>query len=248
MKAFSRLLLSVAMAGGAVAGLSAQAHATLQFSIGNGEASLTCADNTPCDSDPATGVISIPSISSPAFGVSASGINLTSTGGTGAPTALDAVVGSFSNASGQTLSGAFALGDTSFNSVKQFRVSVSATWTNATADSELDVTWFADALNDQGANNPFDAPGSEFANIELDSPETGNGTVNFSDTVSVDLSGPFSLTLQGDLTLANGGTVSVTESVVAVPEASTWTMLIAGFAGLGIAGYRVSRKRVALAV
>jgi hypothetical protein len=55
--------------------------------------------------------------------------------------------------------------------------------------------------------------------------------------------------VQGHIDLANGGTESASESVtVAVPEPSTWTMLIAGFAGLGIAGYQVSRKRSALAV
>ena len=32
-----------------------------------------------------------------------------------------------------------------------------------------------------------------------------------------------------------------------VPEPSTWLMMLAGFAGLGFAGYRASRKSVALA-
>jgi hypothetical protein len=248
MKALSRLLLSIATAGGAVAALSAPAHAVLQFSIGSGESSFGCVDNFSCDSSSAVGVISIPSISNPEFGVSATDVLLTSTGGSSAPAALDAKIGSFSNASGGALFGEFALGDTNFSSVKLFRISVSTTWTNATADSELDVSWFADALNEQGASTPFDAPGTEFDSTELDSPESGNGTVTFSDTVALSISGPFSLTVQGDLALANGGTVSATESVTAIPEASTWTMLIAGFAGLGIAGYRVSRKRGALAV
>jgi hypothetical protein len=34
----------------------------------------------------------------------------------------------------------------------------------------------------------------------------------------------------------------------AVPEISTWAMMLVGFAGLGFAGFRASRKRVALAV
>ena len=33
----------------------------------------------------------------------------------------------------------------------------------------------------------------------------------------------------------------------AVPEASTWAMMLIGFAGLGYAGYRTSRKSAALA-
>ena len=35
--------------------------------------------------------------------------------------------------------------------------------------------------------------------------------------------------------------------VAAVPEASTWAMMLAGFAGLGIAGYRTSRRGLAMA-
>jgi hypothetical protein len=248
MKAFSRLLLSIATAGGAVAALSAPAHAVLQFSIGNGESSFGCVDNSPCDSASAVGVISIPSVSSPEFGVSASDIKLTSTGGTEAPAALDATIGSFSNTSDGALSGAFAFGDTDFSSAKQFRITASVTWKNAPG-AEIDVAWFADPANQQGGTNPFVAPGNEIDFTEFDSPVSGSGTQTFVDTVVLRLSGPFSLTLQGDLLgFPSGGTVSATESVSAVPEASTWTMLIAGFAGLGMAGYRVSRKRGALAV
>ena len=41
------------------------------------------------------------------------------------------------------------------------------------------------------------------------------------------------------------GTLTVT--VAAVPEPSTWAMMLLGFAGLGVAGYRASRKRAAVA-
>jgi hypothetical protein len=37
------------------------------------------------------------------------------------------------------------------------------------------------------------------------------------------------------------------EIAVAAPEASTWAMMMLGFAGLGFAGYRASRKSVAFA-
>jgi hypothetical protein len=36
-------------------------------------------------------------------------------------------------------------------------------------------------------------------------------------------------------------------TLTAVPEASTWAMMVIGFAGLGMAGYRASQKRVAAA-
>src|ERR1700722_4078693 len=41
---------------------------------------------------------------------------------------------------------------------------------------------------------------------------------------------------------------SQTLSIAAVPEASTWAMLLAGLAGLAFAGYRGSRKSVTITV
>src|SRR5277367_402336 len=38
-----------------------------------------------------------------------------------------------------------------------------------------------------------------------------------------------------------------TFTLTAVPEASTWAMMLIGFAGLGVAGYRASQKRAAVA-
>ncbi len=38
---------------------------------------------------------------------------------------------------------------------------------------------------------------------------------------------------------------SISFRLTAVPEPSTWAMMLAGFAGLGFAGYRASRKAVA---
>jgi hypothetical protein len=42
-----------------------------------------------------------------------------------------------------------------------------------------------------------------------------------------------------------GGFGVGTFTLTAVPEASTWAMMVIGFAGLGVAGYRASHKRVA---
>jgi hypothetical protein len=44
---------------------------------------------------------------------------------------------------------------------------------------------------------------------------------------------------------SRGGFGVGTFALTAVPEASTWALMLIGFAGLGIAGYRASQKRAA---
>jgi hypothetical protein len=41
--------------------------------------------------------------------------------------------------------------------------------------------------------------------------------------------------------------ISADDFFVAVPEPSTWAMMLLGFAGLGFAGYRKSRPTVSIA-
>ena len=56
--------------------------------------------------------------------------------------------------------------------------------------------------------------------------------------------------LVGTTLKANGVKVDqffITSDINGVPEASTWTMLLIGFAGLGLAGYRRARKRTVAA-
>jgi hypothetical protein len=43
-------------------------------------------------------------------------------------------------------------------------------------------------------------------------------------------------------------TVSIDLSVTAIPEPTTWAMMLLGFTGLGFAGYRASRKGASVAV
>jgi hypothetical protein len=52
---------------------------------------------------------------------------------------------------------------------------------------------------------------------------------------------PSGTQIEFDMTMSVGG------AAVTVPEPSTWAMMLLGFAGLGFAGYRASRKKVALA-
>jgi hypothetical protein len=67
--------------------------------------------------------------------------------------------------------------------------------------------------------------------------------VSFGDTASgyFSFSGPTSETIHANLaTLAISNHIRAVES--AVPEPSTWAMMLLGFAGVGFIGYRRSRK------
>jgi hypothetical protein len=70
-----------------------------------------------------------------------------------------------------------------------------------------------------------------------DTSETSGATFN---AVAIDLTRP---ELSGDIDIAQ----SVVSVNATVPEPSTWAMMLAGFAGLGFAGYRASRRTAAAA-
>jgi hypothetical protein len=87
----------------------------------------------------------------------------------------------------------------------------------------------------------------------------GPGAVPFSFTFAPTpfyTGGPFNVVLVTDVPQTNPsvgnwiqiGTGSLTVTGSIVPEPSTWTMMVAGFVGLGFAGYRASRKSAAIGV
>lgn len=61
-----------------------------------------------------------------------------------------------------------------------------------------------------------------------------------------DLTGPFSVTEEYVITSLAGGSANLTATISAVPEPSTWAMLLIGFAGVGFTAYR-GRSRMRLA-
>jgi hypothetical protein len=90
--------------------------------------------------------------------------------------------------------------------------------------------------------------GSPFSGALLDSePLTFGGsayTASFSDLLGP---GNYYAEITGRVNsrvLGVGGSVT---TLAAVPEPATWAMMLLGFVGLGFAGYRASRKNVALA-
>ena len=154
---------------------------------------------------------------------------------------LNFTVGSLTNDSGGTLFANFAVSDSGFGDPIRFKTFFTTTWRDA-AGSSIDVAWYADPQNAPGANTPTDTPGGQFDSFGADTPG-GSDTASHSAAGALDISAPFSLSVGGSIELASGGTESASESVtVAVPEPSTWAMMLVGFAGLGFVSYRRIRK------
>ena len=106
------------------------------------------------------------------------------------------------------------------------------------------MSWFDDPNNEQGADNVTDTPGNlidSFTDMSTEIVDSfahdGNGVISDS--------GPFSMTEEAVFTLTPFGQLinrGQTEVKSAVPEPSTWAMMLLGFAGLGYAGFRKGRS------
>jgi hypothetical protein len=69
----------------------------------------------------------------------------------------------------------------------------------------------------------------------------GGGNVTFSDFVDPFLTIAPGTPNAGDYSIVYGPGIQSS-----VPEPSTWAMMLLGFAGLGLAGYRNGRRKIAI--
>ena len=240
----SRICLSGLAAAGLMAAVSTPAHAVLQIAADVSGATFFCADNTGCDLNPAVGVLQL--ANGTLNGVTVNGSIQASTGTPANPgqDLIDASSLSIVNRSGATRVITIAVGDTDFSApVTSFHITGSGTWVKAGGSSLL-LEWFDDPANGQGADNAFDAPGTLLGSFS----STGSGPLKsfaFDDSGAVDDSGPFSMTLWAQATMTSGAVLldrGQGEAKSAVPEPSTWAMMLLGFAGLGFFGYRRTVK------
>ena len=167
----------------------------------------------------------------------------------------DISVGSTTSGSGVVTLGDFSPFTTVVNGVTEFGLNLSyASNTGATPGSQADLSWTYDVSGVPSLTDAF----ATFAGTT-----TGTGT----DDLSEVLSNGVSLTLHapgatsamfnaiqslsvvkdqsdfaGSAGSADSSILGNAFSVTAVPEPSTWAMLLVGFAGLGLAGYRQRRK------
>ena len=231
------------LAGAALTALAASpALATLQIAFTDGTNVVTCADGQACD------------LAGPAHNI----IVLNETVGAfhiiGTVAASSSALGNdnlqFSTSliqnSGSTLGHLVAIvGDTNFiGPVNAVRESASLTFNNASGSGASTLRFFADPANGQPAGVGLAIPGEQLfttSGSPLTDPDSFAGT--HVSPFSAD--GLFSMTETANLALKAGGSITgFNESMAttAIPEASTWAMMLVGFAGLGWGAW--SRKRV----
>ena len=244
-------VLSGLAAAGLIAGVSAPAHAVLQIAIDVSGVTFDCVDNAACDTNPAVGTLQL------ATGTAINGVvfdnKIAQSAGTPANAGLDTLnISSLSvtNTTNALKTVDVVLSDTDFlGPVSSFETAGNGTW-QSTIGSTITLNWWDDPANAQGASSVTDTPGAlidTFSNTALDVVQgfshSGAGLVSDS--------GPFSMTEQAIYTLQPGGELlNRGETLIksAIPEPSTWAMMLFGFAGLGYAGFRRARKTPALQV
>jgi hypothetical protein len=237
MRIFTAALLAGTM-------LAWPAHARLQLSINAGGTTFTCFDGElSCDqSGGANNLLTIDTTVGGAF------VEITlAQSQFGKPNILQLSSSNIVNETGAPLTITMVASDTSFvGPVTAVLESGSLTFNDAVGSSASSLKFWADPLNRQGAN-PLNTPG-----ILLDT-VSGTPTTNpdsFSGSLLSPFSslGSFSMTEGASLNLIGGGSITGYNQAMqtgAIPEPSTWAMMIAGFGLVGLLGLRRRRKPVA---
>jgi len=217
----------------------APANAVLQISGSVGGIAVQCADQDfSCDQNPVPGQLSIgdQTLSGVQF------IGSSQTQVVGPPTnRLDTSSFQIINSSGGSVDIALAVSGTSFAApTSLFSASGGGTFETA-AGSNITLSFFADAANQQGADTPTDAPGTNlFTGSHVAVGLTDTFSINSGTSPLVE-TGPFSMTLLASGTLTDGGslvgrTQALVTDVTTIPEPGTLALL--GGALLGFVALR----------
>ena len=243
-------LLSGLVAAGAGAGLAAPAHATLQVIADVSGVTSLCVDNAGCDTNPVVGIIQVDN--GILNGVAINGSIQTSTGTPANPGAdiLNTSSLSIINLTGVTKTLTVAVSDTDFTGpVVSWGTSGSGTWQGAIG-STITMNWYDDPANGQGADTPTDTPGTLIDTFSFTATTVADSFAHNGFGAASD-GGPFSMTEQAIFTLTPHGELlsrGQTEIKNAIPEPSTWAMMVLGFLGLGYVGLRKGRARSAISI
>jgi len=237
--------MRTAIATSVVALLAAfPAHAVLQISGTVGGVSVQCADGQACDTNPLAGQLSVGDQS--LGGVQFIGSSQTQT--VGPPSnKLDTSSFQIINNSGASVDIALAVSGTSFASpTTLYSASGGGTFETA-AGSTIDLSFYADSANAQGADTPTDAPGTQLQTFSHAAVGLTDTFAFNSGTLPLAEGGPFSMTLLADGTLVNGGSLVgrtqalVTDVTTTVPEPGSLALLVGSLAAFGLWRRRAQR-------
>jgi hypothetical protein len=220
---------------------AAQAQATLQLAANIGGTVIFCADQQACDTNATVGQLAI--ANQTINGIEIVGSSQFSTIG----------VNNFLNTSSfqiinHTLGAVqifLAIGDNNFlGPVANYAASGSGTWQNA-AGSTLDISFYGDPGNAQGADTPNDFPGillASFSDLAVGAADA----FAFNDAGAFVTPGNFGMTLgtsgtlsawngqQGQETTLVGRSQTILATQMLVPEPGTLMLLGVGLLGLGV--------------
>jgi hypothetical protein len=216
------------------------ADARLQVSITANGATFSCFDGQlSCDNSPvADNLLTINTVVGGAF------VQLTLAQSTfGALNDLQLSSSNIINETGAPITVGLFASDTNFvPPTKRVTESGSLTFNSAVGSGLSTLSFFADPANTQGAN-PTNTPGIPLLSTSA-APATNPDSFSGTTTTGFIANSPFSMTESASLNLIGGASVTGFDQSMqtVVPEASTWSMLIAGFGLLGFLGVRKSRK------
>lgn len=196
------LLAAIALLGG-TALASQPAHAVLQIALDINGQTFTCVDNAACDSNAAVGTLQTGQTTF--AGVTFLGSSQTSA--QGATNDINTTSFQITNTNATSVNYQLAVGDTNYQGpVTLLSQSGSGTFNNAIG-STIDLTYYADTANGQGADTPTDFPGALQADSGVITATLISDSFSFHTTSPFTDSNLYSMTLGTSGTLAAGGSL-----------------------------------------
>jgi len=219
--------------------LAQPAHAVLQFSALINGVTVSCSDGAACDTSPTAGTLTI--ANQTIGGVQFNGSAQTQT--VGSSNILDTSSFQIINTNAGTVNYQIAIGGTNFTGpVTQLQESGAGTWTNA-AGSTIDMRYWADVANGQGADTPIDFPGLLQADSGILTATGQADSIAFNHVSAFSDTNLYSMTLGTSGSIIGGGRLTGRSQTIvatnAVPEPASLAIIGAGMVGLGM----VKRRR-----